>query len=61
MITGTIEKMLLAMLEDVGIPGLLQWLFAKTGQAQAQAILDAQYGGVRAAVDAEAKAVLPND
>jgi hypothetical protein len=58
MISDLAEKILLAILDDVGIPGLLQWMLARTPQAQAQAILDAEYAGTRAAVDAEAAAVL---
>lgn len=58
MLTDFVSRVLEALLDEVGLPTLMQYLLAKTSQAQAQAILDAAYAGTRAAVDAEAKAIL---
>ena len=58
MMTDVLGTILEAILEEVGLPGLMKWLLARTPQAQAQAILDAEYAGTRAAADAEATAVL---
>lgn len=47
-----------AIVEQVGLPLLLQWIAGNNDQAQVQAILDAEYKAARLAADAEAKAVL---
>jgi hypothetical protein len=59
MIAGTaIEDILLAILKNVGIPALVQWLVAQGSQAQIQAILTAEYAAAGQAADAEAAQVL---
>lgn len=55
---ATLEKVLLALVEDIGIPALVRWLLGKTDAEQVQAILDAEYATARALADAKAKAEL---
>lgn len=50
--------MLEALIEQVGLPLLLQWIASRSPADQVQTILDAEYATARAAADAEAKAVL---
>lgn len=56
--SGTLEKILAALVEDIGVPALLRWLTARTSEEQVRSILDAEYAAARAAADAEAKEVL---
>lgn len=53
-----IEQILLVIVEQIGLPALLQWILARTPQEEAQAILVAQFAAAKAAVDAQAKAEL---
>lgn len=55
---NTVEKILLAIVEDIGIPALVRWLSARTTKEEIQAVLDAEYAAARAAADAQAKAEL---
>lgn len=59
MIAGTVvEDILVAILNSVSVAEILQWVMARTSEAEVQAILNAQYKAVSAAADAEAEATL---
>lgn len=53
-----LERILVALVEEVGIPFVMRVIAARTPRDVASAALDAEYDAIRTATDAEARRVL---